>query len=301
MKHTNSLNISNISINAGFCLVMVEIILLSLNSCNKNNEVTGSSQIILEGYLFQGETVDSIHLTKTVTFESTDTIYPPVSDAQVVITWNGKSYALQSIGNGYYNCNDSSLEIKTGGTYAIAVTYNGKTATSSTVVPVMPASVQLSDNVVYVDTTFSFGGPGMIDSSGSGSGTNLEITWDNTDNGYYYVVIESTDPDAAGIVEGTGNFPGGGMKPGSTFRFRSQPFHGSSYTITSGSLEKYGKHAAKIYRVNQEYADLYLNRQQDSRNLSEPITNVVNGLGIFTSFSYTEVSFNVVNAIYKPK
>lgn len=299
MKRIYSYNRSNMNLRARLYLTIAVIIFLSFTSCKKNIGETGSGQVVLEGYLFQGEIVDSIHLTQTISFESSDTIYPPVSDAQVVITWNSKSYTLQSIGNGYYNCNDNSLEVKVGDTYNIAVTYNGKTATSSTMVPSIPTGVQLSETIVYVDTTFTFGPPGMGGSNSSDNNANLKITWDDNDNGYYYVVIESTDPNASDIVKGTGNFPGGGLMPGRIFRFRSQPFQGGSYTLSSNSLEKYGKHKARIYRVNQEYADLYKNRQQDSRSLSEPITNVVNGLGIFTGFSYAEVSFTVVNAIYK--
>jgi hypothetical protein len=49
----------------------------------------------------------------------------------------------------------------------------------------------------------------------------------------------------------------------------------------------------KVYRVNQEYVDLYENRQQDSRNLTEPLTNIKNGLGIFTAFSYAQAYFYV--------
>jgi hypothetical protein len=75
--------------------------------------------------------------------------------------------------------------------------------------------------------------------------------------------------------------------------FRSAPFRRNEYTLNATTLEKYGQHRVKIYRVNQEYADLYENRNQDSRNLTEPITNVVNGLGIFTAFSYADVYFDV--------
>jgi hypothetical protein len=40
-----------------------------------------------------------------------------------------------------------------------------------------------------------------------------------------------------------------------------------------------------VYRINQEYADLYRTRQQDSRDLNEPLSNVVNGLGVFSAFN----------------
>ena len=36
-----------------------------------------------------------------------------------------------------------------------------------------------------------------------------------------------------------------------------------------------GKHRVKVCRVNQEYADLYQSRNQDSRDLNEPLTNIV--------------------------
>jgi Domain of unknown function (DUF4249) len=285
----------NSRLKESLLFIAAGIFLLNFYGCNKNLGNADNGKIVVEGYLYQGEVVDSVHITKTVSFESSDTIYPPVSDAQVVITWNNKPFTLKSIGNGYYNCNDNNLKIKVGETYNIAVNYNGTTATSSTVIPSMPTAINLSDNVLYVDTTFSFnqfgGNPGI---GNPGLGNSIEINWDNKDNSYYYILIESTDPNAADIRIGTGNFPNGGFAGlGRIFRFRSQPFRGGTYTISSRSMAKYGKHLARIYKVNQEYADLYNNRQQDSRNLSEPITNIVNGLGIFTGFSYAEVSFTV--------
>jgi hypothetical protein len=92
------------------------------------------------------------------------------------------------------------------------------------------------------------------------------------------------------------NFQGGmEIVPGGNFFFRSSPFQGDLYTINTRSLEKYGRHRVKVYHVNQEYADLYENREQDSRSLTEPLTNIKNGLGIFTAFSYSEVYFDVKN------
>jgi hypothetical protein len=279
------------------CITLI-LILLFISSCKKSTDSTGSSQLVLEGYLFQGEVVDSIHLTNSVSFESTDTTYPPVNDASIMINWNGKSYSLVGIGGGYYNSNDSRLSIEVGNTYSIEVKYKGKTSTSSTVVPAIPAGVILSDTIAYIDTIFTMGPP---DIGGGANGTNsIKISWDDSDNGFYFVVIESLDPKATLIQQGNGNFPGGnGPFQGKIFRMRSQPFQGSSYTLQTRSLERYGKHVAKVYRVNQEYADLYMNRQQDSRNLSEPITNVSNGLGIFTGFSYASVYFTVKNSAGK--
>jgi hypothetical protein len=262
--------------------------ILILTGCEENNSETNSDRlVVLEGYLYQGEPVDSIHLTQTVSFESEDTIYTPVTDALVAIKWNDNQYVLQNIGNGYYSYSGSDLQVIEDNGYAISVESNGREITSNTTVPKKPEGVLLSDNVLYVDTTFSFGPSGNTEDEG------ITVTWENPDNDYFFIVIENTDPDAADIVFGNGQFLGGMQPPGRMFRIRSEPFKNNSYTINSRSLEKYGEHRIKVYRVNQEYVDLYENRQQDSRNLTEPLTNVVNGLGIFTAFNYQEAFFLV--------
>lgn len=273
---------------------------ISVFSCTKNETSQNNDNlIVLEGYLYQGSPVDSIHLTKAVTFDSGDTIYPPVNDASVYIEWNNKKYELQSIDSGFYKYPGTDLDIKVGEKYNISILYKGKETTSSTVVPSIPEEIAISGTTLNVDTTFSFTMPGSSDETSNG----LTITWDNPNNDYFFVVIENTDPNASDIEFATGNFPGGGFggtggpPSGGMFRFRSSPFKDNEYTINFRSLEKYGKHIVKIYRVNQEYVDLYENREQDSRNLTEPITNVKGGLGIFTAFSYAETEFDVVNKL----
>jgi hypothetical protein len=267
---------------------------LLLMSCETEERANpASSQIVLEGYLFQNAPVDSIHLTLSLPFESTDTVYRPVNDANVTIQWKNEEYVIESIGNGYYDYMGDSLIVTEGQTYSISVIYDDQEISSSTNVPSLPTGIALTDTLLYVDTTFTFGPPEDIEQSG------LDVSWDNPDNSYYYVVIESVDSNAVDIVMEDSNFPGGmGIVPGGNFFFRSSPFQGDFYTITTRSLEKYGRHRVKVYHVNQEYADLYENREQDSRSLTEPLTNIKNGLGIFTAFSYNEVYFYVKNKYY---
>lgn len=53
----------------------------------------------------------------------------------------------------------------------------------------------------------------------------------------------------------------------------------------------------KIFWVNQEYANLYDNLEQDSRDLNGPPTNIKNGLGIFSAFNSQNVYFEVKKGI----
>jgi hypothetical protein len=69
---------------------------------------------------------------------------------------------------------------------------------------------------------------------------------------------------------------------------------GDEYRITRINVTNLGLHRVNVYRVNQEYADLYRSRNQDSRDLNEPLTNIANGLGVFTAFNSDSVFFRVV-------
>jgi hypothetical protein len=267
--------------------------LLILASCEQNSVSDFDNLLVLEGYLFQDEKVDSIHLSKCLSFASEDTIYTPVDDAEINIIRDNNRFLLVNAGNGYYNYNGSDLLIQEGDTYSIEVMYNGQITTSTTVVPTKTSINELTDNVIAIDTVFTFGPPQFTGTEQEG----LEITWNNPDNRYFYVLIESADSASLGIEMGVGDGRFGGMRPPQNmiFRFRSEPFIGDSYFLNSRMLEKYGKHVVKVYSVNEEYANLFENRSQDSRNLSEPVTNVRNGLGIFTAFSYAEEVFYVKN------
>ena len=78
------------------------------------------------------------------------------------------------------------------------------------------------------------------------------------------------------------------------FRFVSDPTQNDSQIIIGAGLRNYGTHEVRVYHVNQEYADLFENSDQDSRDLNEPPSNIENALGIFTAFASEKVFFEVV-------
>lgn len=272
-------------------VLLIVTLALIITSCEKNSIIDINDILVLEGYLFQNEKVDSIHLVKSLPFATEDTVYTSVNDAQISLFWNNQQYLLDCIGNGYYSYPGDNLSIEEENTYSIEINYNGQIITSKTKVPKKTIIHPLEETVLFIDTVFVFG-PSQFNVAEEA----LEIIWDNPDNSYYYVVIESADSTADDIIMGNDDFPDffGNRLP-SLFRFRSEPFIGDRYVINTRILTKYGIHKVKVYSVNEEYANLYENRTQDSRTLSEPVSNVTNGLGIFSAFSYAEVSFYVKN------
>jgi hypothetical protein len=268
-------------------LICLCISIIVFDCSNKNpTESENQNNLVVEGFLYAGEPVNNIRLTKTVGLDSQDTLAPPVNDAQVYLAKEGKTYHLtqDTTRSGYYIYNGSDLSIESGDYLFLEINYNGKKVTSSTIVPPKPEDVTISDStlILSTDTGFPSGGFGQQDTN------SIYVRWSNPDSSLYYVVIENLEASPEEIS--TGNFPGG---MDLIRRVTFAPTATSEFVIGRRNLTYYGSHMAIVYKVNQEYADLYESRNQDSRNLNEPLTNIVNGLGVFSAFASDTVYFTV--------
>ena len=279
------------------CMMMAFI---SFISCEEESVYTADEKFVLQAYLYAHEPVWDVSLRKTVPLTVTDSVGEPINEASVTLLKNGTSYSLTLSGDsGYYYYPESDLVINEGDVWQIETTYNGLTATAESVVPTAPERVTISTEVIELPE-ISFGGQ-----SGPPDFASLEafrealegfeqtIVWDNPNNELFFVVIESLSADQEPIFNngGFGGGPGGGGRFG--FRRVSAPTRDNFYEVNLGELTYWGGYVAKVYKVNQEYADLYENLTQDSRDLNEPPTNVSNALGIFSTFNSTNVFFEV--------
>lgn len=232
--------------------------------------------LVVRAYLFAGQPVTDIQLTETLPLGSTDSSAPPVNDAAVTLVKDGRSYPLErSAGDsGYYHYPGSDLAVVAGDRFELVVLYRGRTVTARTTVPAAPEAVALSRDTMIIpenpDITFL-----RSDSS------RVTVSWTSAPGALWYVVVENMDPDPAPIV--LPNAPFNRARQ----RFIAPPAEASAFTIGVMNLTHYGRHRITVYRINEEYAALYRTRQQDSRDLNEPLTNIVNGLGIFSAFNGT--------------
>ena len=143
------------------------------------------------------------------------------------------------------------------------------------------------DSTVLLVPTFEVGAGPPPRGGGGGLGNGLLVTWDNSTDQLHYVVVKGLEEEHEAIFP---EFLGQRIK---AFRFISSPTRDSFYEVNLGILEGLGTHEVRVYRVNQEYADLYENREQDSRDLNEPPSNVSGALGIFSAFNSVAVPFVV--------
>jgi len=265
-------------------ILIIFSVLITFNACSNENEPGQEEDLlVLEAYLYNGMPIENISLSKTISFTSADTIFPRISEAFISICWNNQTYPLiPSEKEGFYHNPDTNLKIITGETYQIEALYADKVLSAQTIVPQPSGELNLSTNTLYIDPNLT---PREMMQNGIGT---IEITWDNPSNDYFFLAIENLETNPETIDLG---FDGGGK----SFTFRSQPFNTEAFSARLFmAIKQYGTHRVRLFRVNQEYVDLYTNLEQDSRDLNEPLTNVENGLGIFTAFGdYEEAFFEV--------
>ena len=250
--------------------------------------------VVIMGYLYAGEPVDAVRVSSTVALDVDSMLSPPINDAVVALIRDSVRYELtpSSGDSGYYHYDGSDLAVNVGDEFAIEVQYYGNTASGETIVPTPPKGVTISDDTMTV-VVYDFDDmvPGIFPGDLEDE-EELVVTWNNDDLELHYVVVENIDTAAVEIETGDRFMPpGGGGGDHSPFRFISEPTRRDSFTVTTRSLTYTGLHRVKVYRVNQEYDDLYEGRQQDSRDLNEPLTNITDGLGVFTAFNSDSVFF----------
>jgi len=270
------------------------IVLLVLSACTDESPlVPDDSLVMLRAYLFAGQPVTEIRLTAALPLGSEDSTAPTIDDAQVTLTKDGGRYLLEPTSGrpGFYHYAGSDLVVETGDEFGIEVAYYGKLATATTTVPPAPVQIGANPEELVVEPLGSGGfgfGRGFMDDT-----TAIQVTWQNDDGGSYYVALENVETDPEPIDDFSDDFPGGGQFE--RVRFVSIPVSNEEYRITGRSVTYYGRHLVTVYRVNPEYVDLFLTRNQDSRDLNEPLTNVAGGLGIFTAFNSDSTFIEVVS------
>jgi Domain of unknown function (DUF4249) len=256
-----------------------------------SEEVKTDDNFVMEAYIFSNENVKNIKITETLPIESGDTIAPAIEDAMVILKKESQEYFLQfeKISKTYFY-SGNNLQVKPNDLFKITVTNKSRTATATTVVPQPTKGLQLSDdkiNIPQIQLNLST----QAQLTALFANARLTVNWDNPEDELHFIAIESLDKFDPIFPS---NFPSTIVGLFRTFRFVSAPNRNHSYDIVGLSLETYGRYRVKVYRVNKEYADLFENQTQDSRDLNEPPSNVTNAFGLFSAFASDSAFFDVV-------
>ena len=263
----------------------------AFTSCEDENlNLLAFDQFVVEGFLFAGEPVDDIRLKTVFPLTDEEDTSEPINDADVVLSRGSEQFALVPSGSdGLYHYPGDDLQVSTGEVFQLEISYNGITATAETQVPTPTQGLSLSQDSIIVPTLpLSQGRDAVVEAIGSFlQESSVTASWDNPDGEQFYMVVEN-------VTEATDPiFPQQVLDALEDLRFVSEPTDDDELVFLGGGLVTFGTYSVSVFHVHEEYAALFDNTTQDSRDLNEPPSNVINALGIFSAFNSQTAFFEV--------
>lgn len=268
--------------------LLIWAITFSLHSCNESDQLAFNDVPVVESYLTSNKPVSLQISRKTAFDENVALSDDDINALQVKIKYDNQSRIIPAAGDGLYV--DSAFVPEEGTVYELEFAYNGKTVSSSTQIPSKPVNFEQSVTEIEVQGFTAGGG------FGGGFGGErptmpdpVRLTWTNDDSGYYMVVIENIETSPTAI-----NDFGDDEDDAPRRIFRNEPTQSNRLEIPAMNFQYYGRHRLILFHLNAEYAALYNDTGNTSQNLTNPVTNVENGLGIFTGINADTLMIKVV-------
>jgi len=248
-----------------------------LFSCDNEDEILYDDIPVVEAYLYTNKSLDSIRVVKTLPFFSDIDSNININDLNVIISVNNESYTFkQSTENpDYYIIDNNQLIIQENNEYSFHFDFNDIEVSASTIAPSKAENFAISKTEIYIDDN-------SFDDEG------LEFTWDNSDEEYYMLSVQLTDTTSLvdnQIFDNAENPPHSILMP---------PMNSNTMEINSRMIQYFGNYRAVLFKVNDEYIEMFEGLNQSSSNLIDYPTNIKNGKGIFTALSSDTLLFNVI-------
>lgn len=269
--------------------VFVFFILILITACTTEGSLSEDAQTaVVKAYLFAGQPVDSISITQSFSYARENTHLITLEDLKVEISDGSQFFSLDHSQEGIYQ--NEELIPQPGKTYTLTFEHNGETIRSETYIP-KKREIAITQNRIALEKITDFGGFGG--GGFGGADDAIEITWDNTEGDYYYVVVENLEENPEFVNDILAQFEENGFA--ARFFSITEPEISDFHPLnTRRDLTQYGTYRIIVYRVNPEYAALYESAGTSSVTIAEPPTNIENGLGIFTGVSSDTVYLEVV-------
>jgi hypothetical protein len=250
-----------------------------ITSCKPTDYTQEAADIpVIEAFLVPGK-VPEVTITRIIPYaaDEADSIAVPLAGLDVNLKIKGSDYILRedTAGSGKYRYPADSMLIHPGDTIVLHTLYHGAVIESSTVVPSAPASLKMSTDILY----YTSGNPSSWLSAGE-----IDLTWENSAADFYYITVENVETSPVALNTMAENMPKFGISP---------PSKGNQFRIGMRNVTYYGTHRVIVYHVNPEFAELFDNPGMSTVAMTEPPTNIKNGLGIFTAVYPDTLYFEV--------
>jgi len=257
------------------------LLTLLLVSCNPVNDATYTPQIVVQGYLYANEPLDSIVVRQTIPIGSS-TGNERIANANVTISTSDTTYTLHedaSFKQGGRYVSNGTITIQPGKTYSLQVEALSQVATASTTIPlaIQLDSAKLDGISLSLKNTDTITYPVLVDSLQS---TGIHLWWSPSQNSAGYgLEALSLDPTADTILDPVTTSLG---DSGAMGRYR--------FFITSTDEQivwiqytRYGLNEISALALDQNYEDYILGLYLSGSQFNNSTLHVTGGLGVFGS------------------
>lgn len=263
--------------------------LIFLSGCTESSPlISDEDLVVVWGFVYANEPITDIKLTKTLALDAdSSSEFSIINDAQVTVVVNENRFECDYAGDeiGYYQYLDNDLVINSGDKTSIEIEWQGQIITAESTVPNPPSELNLESNVMEIPNFNDF--QSLLDWRFS-ENREIIVNWNQeSEDDWFYVVLKNLESNPTPININT-NF---------SERMREiifPPVQDNTYRIRLPLIEFLGLHEIRVYRVNREYVDLYDSREQDTRDLNEPLTNIEGGLGVYSAFNSSTINMTVI-------
>jgi len=259
--------------------ILIVLIFVLINCVNEPSTPIFEEQIIINAYLYVGQGVDSVYISRTLKINEQYTYdKAAVIGADVMLSVDNQSYQLYEYSNkpGAYFLPADSLIVTPGKEYFLKIESENKIIQASTKAP-NPVKI----NRISTDTTEHLG-------------PQFELFWDKVANAAGYIIstkakstkelvdlgaigehrLEMVDYDTLKAFPNVVNFPATDLD--------------TLFQLPWFMFWYYGEYTVKLYAIDQNLLDLATSPsiyQPQSSEFEQPIYHINGGIGILAAVS----------------
>ncbi|KIA95494.1 hypothetical protein OC25_06560 [Pedobacter kyungheensis] len=258
-------------------LLFLLIVTLTYVACKKDEgDSTIAGRPIIEAYLINDKAV-SLKVYEQKGLLDTASYGAAITGLNITFSNGAKTITLNETANGVYTSTATDLVVP-GNSCSFNFNYNGKVISGETTVPAKP--------VAFASSSSEQGVPNPDPDSSSTAFTAVNFTWNNSNKGYYLMVFRNQDD--------TPNRIGSGFGRRNAYEDREEYLgQVSAYKTQRMTFQFSGYYDVYLYHINPEYNNILNSSSNSSLNLTNPPTNIKNGLGIFTAMACDSLLLHV--------
>lgn len=245
-------------------IILFIVIFSCVLACKKEDAALADySRPVVEAYLTPGSPIQvKVYYQKYL--DDTISYGFPIEELQLKISDGTRTVSLTENKAGVYTYAGTDF-VKNQGTYSLSFSYLNKTISAETTMPEKPKNFTASATAQKVPV-FSFG-------TEPEAFVPVTFKWSN-DGGYYMMQMKNTDTYPTRInTRDTRPYADSESILGQVYTYQTQQM----------MFNFSGNYKVLLFRIHKEYSDALNSGGGTSLNLTNPYTNVQNGLGIFTA------------------